>query len=355
MPDSREHYPTPVDEMDARRSRAASVFADALPQVLGYDIVTTGEVNTVLVQPPTSGFVIKAPMDLPGYDTRAMLSRETNVVDMLNGGLKEKGIQLPVAIPQLVADSGDSPPRWAAFTSVDGTVLAQRDIRRNFSTEECRDLGSKIGAFAVGMAEAVDPDSFRHLIGNYGHHVIDRESQFKVALGKLSMLEDLGYGNLVDLLAQLRDEYHDLQPDRDAARPIVIHDDLHPGNLAFKENESHNWALSGVFDLANTKIGSAARNFRHLPLLHPETLQSAIDYWHEATGEAVPKRLVNFWTNMHYAVGCVRSIMTYGNVLPCITQTMQLLKPEVDWQSEFSAATPIKGQLENEDDSQSNT
>ena len=343
MSDYREGFPGAIEAHDQRMARAARVFEEALPVVMhNFEIKTDGEFNTVLVQPPMGGFVIKAPDEVAGYNTHKMLDREVAVLELLNYQLVQAGTKLPVAVPDIIADSPmENEYHWAAFTARVGKVLGRRSIWERFTPPEYQSLGRKIGELTIGVSQAVDVATFRRLLQSYDDCVVDREAQFKAVLDELGMFEELGYTNLVRLIKRLGADYHDLQPERNAATPIFIHDDQHENNLGFEEVVDGQIELVEVFDWANAKVGSAARNFRQLAMLHPEAVEAAQETWREETGEIVPSRLVSFWASIQYALSCISCVRHLGAITDYTTQSMQRLHPEIDWQTEFSNAVRL--------------
>lgn len=330
---------------DDRLARAVNTFEEAMPLLLRYQVSMDGDYNTALVQPMIDPFVIKAPNYSPHYDTYAVLDREVAVVDLLEDNLKRRSIKLPVAVPRVIADSGDEARhRWAAFTSAACKVLSWQELRE-LSAHEHQQLGRVIGEFTLGISEAVDPETYDLLIRPYDQYSFDREAELKEALGKLEMLRELGYKNLAATISRLGEDYWNLRQEREAAKPIFAHNEVHAGNISFKQDENKQLGLAEIFDFANAQIINAARNFRYLAMVHPEAVQAAIQTWQELTREVVRERVVNFWCCVQFTLACVQNVAMEGSVTDFTTGNMQYLYPDIDWQLEFSAAKRLRSNL----------
>jgi Phosphotransferase enzyme family len=337
--DLREHDACPNGTPATVSSQEiAAVWRAAQPLVRGRDYVhaSRGDCNTVLLVNGDERSVIKSPLPLGDIDTRALLTYEAGVVDLLNQKLTGITDTLPVAVPLLIHHSCGR-PSWTAFSWVPGEVLSLEEVQQRFSPDDFRALGEAVGEFAVWLARALDLSSFRRDIERpYGICAVDHELWLAAAVnGKVDRLHKQGYTNLATVLGQLGREYQDLRRTGQLRPTIIGHNDLHIGNLTFVERRDGAMRLAGFIDFAFAKPSTPAREFHFLEQLHPEALRAAMTTWQELTGERVSIDLVRFWERVQCVTTCITRI-EWGFPVGRGAVHMQRCYPQYNWRKELA-------------------
>lgn len=321
----------------------AAVWKDVRSYVDGESFTETqGEFNKVLIVNGRKPSVVKIPHSHHEFNIR-LLQREAEAVMSLESASIKNDTEPPVVVPHSLGYNNDA-PFWAAYSLVPGQVLTRQELAHELSPDEFKAFGRKVGEFVAYIARTLDAETFYQEVEGYPgtYDTTDRERMLTEGQvsWKKSLVREKGYNLLADVLGDLGKEHGLLHVEGALVPSIIGHDDLHPGNTTFLHGMG-TWQFAGVFDFGNIKPSSPEREFRFLPHLHPDALQTAMETYEEQTGQPVDEDLVDFWCRAQTVTLCA-NLAVRGSVsdeaYPDLQPITRLSKcyPEEDWQAEFN-------------------
>lgn len=184
-----------------------------------------------------------------------------------------------IPIPGLVQSSINPP--YSVLTYLPGEHLENREIRALGNAVQ-KTIGKQLAEFVIDLnaqASVTEINQIRSSLHKRGAEPWD--SYFK----KVFSIQQKQ-----PTLEKLNQKYYSLWKATTPSQTIVIHDDLHPANLLFKDK-----SLSGVLDLEQVNTGTVEQEFRNLYRLSEEVLEAAANRYRELTGAAVDIEAVKVW------------------------------------------------------------
>jgi len=92
-------------------------------------------------------------------------------------------------------------------------------------------------------------------------------------------------------ISALAKHYYHLWMDTQKKKEIVVHDDLHTGNLLFDDT----YKLTGVLDFGATCIGSAEQDLRQAYRFGDAALEAAATTYEELSGQPFDRNIAKLW------------------------------------------------------------
>lgn len=196
---------------------------------------------------------------------------ERYVLQRLGGG--------DMPIPKLVRISED--PAYSQMTFLPGRLLDVEQVRGLPSDVQER-IGEQIAQFAFGLHSTVMPVEIRPLLQPVTGGTYD-EYLHRVLMDRIDP------NPAVDVLAK---EYFVRWRQRKQSHEVVVHDDLHTGNLVF--DDAYN--LVGVLDFGATCIGTPEQDLRQAYRLGPVVFESAAKMYEQLSGASFDREAAITWT-----------------------------------------------------------
>lgn len=286
-------------------SRLDTVWHAAQEQFGGTSFETArGEFNTALLvdsDPDLTGaaYVVKVPHGESSLD-RQRLMYEARVVERIGAS----PLEAPVQVPRLLGKSENlEEPAWAAFSYVPGQVLSHRYIRERFSNQEQLVFGRKVGETILWFSKVIDLETYYQELDP--PPPVDRESHFRKTSRAALSLDGADYPDLIRWTKAEAADYEWFRS-RGILRPRIIgHDDIRPGNIAFKHIDG-GWHFTGLFDFGMTAPSTPEREARHVRLLGGYASHQVLGAFYgvrnpEIDGPLIPgtddfaETVTNFW------------------------------------------------------------
>lgn len=193
--------------------------------------------------------------------------------------LKKMTYQNIEKVPRLIKINDD--PAYVIASYLRGRQLKMIEARELPDSTQ-RKIGRQIAEFAYQFHQLFQPSDIKPLIkyspdGSY-------EDYLK------RVLQDRKDPNpKIDKLAK---EYYQKWLDREVVSEIVVHDDLHTGNLLFDED----YNLTGVLDFGAVCIGSPEQDLRQTFRLGQTAFTLAIETYEKLSGKRLNIETAKTWT-----------------------------------------------------------
>lgn len=236
----------------------------------------------------------------------------------------------PLSVPQLLKYSPTS-PGYAVFSKVGGETLSAEE-HRSFTPDEKRAYGQKMGEFVAWMATAMNQAGYARIIEQVGGWTpVDRVDR----ITQCGQLARSGTGpldqNLAKVLIDTEDQYHQLRAEGLMEPTLIGHDDLHNGNVTFKNQDGMRQAV-GAIDFAITKPNTPERELRYTAIMGREAADAAVETYQQLTGQTLSRRLLRFWAIGQVATVCAyRAMNGLQEELAGSVKDLQIVLPERDW------------------------
>jgi aminoglycoside phosphotransferase (APT) family kinase protein len=157
--------------------------------------------------------------------------------------------------------------------------------------------------FIFWLGETLKPDTYRQIASQ--SKGIPIESWEEYISRTVNKFNDPKFPALLEVNHDLLEKMEQHYPEGIASSANrVIHDDLHMGNLLFKDNK-----LSGIIDFGNTMIGDLACELRHFYRLSPALAEQAVSSCRRIYGEEVENKKIAWWAKINDAATLSEKIM----------------------------------------------
>lgn len=261
--------------------------------------------------------------------------RETVLEANLLRQIEQRATQPPLQVPRIYGV--EDTLGYVVMSEVPGAVLSEAYIQKEFSKEERRLLGEKIGRFTAWMATEFalrDETGERHVTFAYPE-VWEQNSRINMLIEfiKFSHISRADYPELTALLTELLDECHGWQwAQANAPETIgptfIGHYDVRPGNLTFRRIKGV-WQAIGIFDFATAQATSWGAEVRHARRIGKDVSDAALAQSPLAGTDS--DELVNFWAQTQAATACGLAILSGRSIPPLVKEVITQFYPHKDW------------------------
>lgn len=180
-------------------------------------------------------------------------------------------------IPKLIRISED--PAYLITTFMKGSHLEIEQIR-SLPKNTLRNIGKEMAEFAYRLHTSISTKEIRQFLTapswSYDEYL------------KRVLFERQDPNPKIDALAK---RYYQAWLDRKSGKQLVVHDDLHTGNLLFDDNYK-----LGVLDFGAVCIGTAEQDLRQAYRLGDEALESAALTYETLSGQPFDQETAKLWT-----------------------------------------------------------
>lgn len=192
--------------------------------------------------------------------------------------LKKLSPMLEMPIPRLIDISED--PAYVITTYQKGNQLTTRKMR-TLPLTTLRHIGEEIATFAFTLHATVASDEIQPFLiaptWSYDDYL------------KRVLLDRQDPNPKVDELAK---HYYHAWLRKEKKKEVVVHDDLHTGNLLFNDT----YHLAGVLDFGAICLGTPEQELRQVYRLGDEALGAAAVVYEKLSSRPVDRELAKLWT-----------------------------------------------------------
>jgi aminoglycoside phosphotransferase (APT) family kinase protein len=182
-------------------------------------------------------------------------------------------------IPHLTRVSED--PAYIIVSYLHGHQILSKELR-SLPTSILEQIGKSIAAFAFEFHERLTLDEFQSLIHpptwSYDDYL------------KRVLFEKTDKNPHIDAFAKTY--YHKWQNRRQTSEKVIVHDDLHLGNLLFDEK----YRLSGVLDFGAVCVGTPEQDLRQTYRLGQAGFEAAAATYEKLSGRPFDREMAKLWT-----------------------------------------------------------
>jgi aminoglycoside phosphotransferase (APT) family kinase protein len=200
---------------------------------------------------------------------------ELEVLQALDG-------KLTIQTPHVLKKSFE--PAYAMLRYIPGQELQNKQLR-SLADEDQRAIGEQLTQFVRELNQAISTDEMKSL-----HNRTNAQKTLEPWTAYLQRIfapkqEDQTLQTIID------SHYSAWQAVVAKDRPqIVVHDDIHSGNLLFENNR-----LSGVLDFEHATVGTIEQEFRYLYRQGGGVLSYAIAAYERAAGQTIDTDDIRVW------------------------------------------------------------
>ena len=180
-------------------------------------------------------------------------------------------------VPKILATSED--PAYIVASYLQGKQLTAEQIRR-FSPSALKQVGTEMANFAYTLHSRLS-------VAEIQPQLVPHTWSYDDYLRRV-LFERQDPNPQIDALAK---RYYDAWQHKQDYKTLVIHDDLHTGNLLF--NQDHSFS---VLDFGAVCIGSAEQELRQVYRLGTIAFEAAISRYEELSGKPLNRELAKLWT-----------------------------------------------------------
>lgn len=247
-------------------SQAATAIVQKLyPNEARFDVIDEGQENLIIVVGQL--YTVRFPRNEEVWQ-RGLAER--NVLEELSSS------SLPV--PKLIAISEN--PAYIQTTYLRGNHLDPDQIR-TASKEVQQQISEEMARFAYTIHRALPRRTIEPLLvpptWSYDDYL------------KRVLFDRIDPNPKIDELAK---RYYQAWLDRKVIKEIIVHDDLHTGNLLFDDD----YHLVGVLDFGAVCIGSPEQELRQTYRLGDEVFETAATVYEKLSGKSFNREMAKLWT-----------------------------------------------------------
>ena len=247
-------------------SKAATDVVRSLYDTSSLSVVGDGQENLVIIV--DESLIVRFPRSeevwLRGVTERRVLQRLGS---------------LPLPVPKLMEISDD--PAYIIVSYLHGHQILSEELR-SLPAPTLERVGETIAAFAFELHRNLSLKEFRPLIRppfwSYDDYL------------KRVLFDKTNENPRIDALA--KEYYHKWSQRKIRGKEVVVHDDLHLGNLLFDDSSE----LSGVLDFGAVCIGTAEQELRQTYRLGDAGFEAAASTYERLSGEPFDRALAKLWT-----------------------------------------------------------
>lgn len=229
------------------------------------DVIDTGYENIIFVV--NNEYSVRFPRTLEIWN-RGIVER--TVLAMLTNG--------PIPIPEIISTSDN--PAHVVTKYIHGKPVSAENIR-SLPVAVKANIGASIAEFAYFLHDTVDVSTIKTLLpeqkDTYGDYL------------KRVLIDRVDPDAKIDALAK---KYYELWVEMPKKKEVVVHDDLHTGNLLFDDK----YNLVGVLDFGAICIGSPEQDLRQTYRLGDNVLNAAANKYKALSGRDIDIEIAKIWT-----------------------------------------------------------
>jgi aminoglycoside phosphotransferase (APT) family kinase protein len=245
---------------------ANRIAQKAFPQATSFRAIDDGQENLVIVIDESQ--IIRFPRSEEIW-SRSMTERR----------ILQKLSSSDMPIPKLIRISED--PAYIIVAYLRGRQILSKELRA-LPTSALEQIGSNIATFAFEFHEQLTLEEFEPLIQpptwSYDEYL------------KRVLLDKTNENPRIDALC--KEYYHKWLEKPAGGKKVVVHDDLHLGNLLF-DKEYH---LSGVLDFGAVCIGTAEQELRQTYRLGEVGFEAAASTYEQLSKKPFDREAAKLWT-----------------------------------------------------------
>lgn len=181
-------------------------------------------------------------------------------------------------VPKLITTSND--PAYLVLEYLTGNQLDIAEAR-SLPGHTLQKIGKEMAEFAYKFHTSIPADEARPFLTaptwSYDDYL------------KRVLIDRQDPNPKIDLLAK---QYYQKWMDKKHNKQLVVHDDLHTGNLLFDSG----YNLTGVLDFGAVCIGTAEQELRQAYRLGDDALESAASTYESLSGRPFDRKTAKLWT-----------------------------------------------------------
>ena len=231
--------------------------------------------------------------------------------------------QSTLSIPAIIQVSNDPP--FAAISKMHGNHLSE-DLAE-LSDEARIVYAQQLARFAYGLHQSIDSLTFKKLKQD-NNVVNDPIDDWEKYMPKF--LLDCDYLSPIQKAAASEWYYIWKNDIAKQDRALVIHDDLHTGNVFVDEE-----MITGVIDFGECTIGSAEQELRQLYRANPDTLKAGINEYNRLSSRKIDYDVAKNWSITHEIAVYSKSIynaQTDSHAFSRSKSNLAKWLPEINWE-----------------------
>jgi aminoglycoside phosphotransferase (APT) family kinase protein len=230
------------------------------------EVIDSGYENVIFVVNNT--YSVRFPRSLEIWD-RSSIERAV---------LGELGNNSPIKVPRIISINHD--PAYVVAEYIKGQQITTNRVRALSANVKAK-IGTSVAEFTYYLHKTVGVNKIQSLVpeqkSTYGDYL------------KRVLVDRTDPNPTIDILAK---KYYELWIKMPKDNTVVVHDDLHTGNLIF----DNDYNLIGAIDFGAVCIGSPEQDLRQTYRLGNEALVAAANKYSELSGQKIDIDIAKTWT-----------------------------------------------------------